>query len=396
MFIGIRDPSREFHENTRAPRQDVPRLRLTLQTEEDPTWRDQAKRKPVGRAYAVVSSRNGGDEPWDWEQDRPANEASKAYLTYEPGVKGKPPSTQESPLGQLRMELAQFKEVRHSMEMIRQNLSAGMSGSQFNVLDYYTKPEGVSRLSHEREQTPRSGLTAASTQTDTWEQETEQMREATQRLYRKLMEAEGRHERETKLLEDQASLYKRQLGETRQLLQSSEERVVQQDGRIEELQRLMAGMEQEHRILVAKMEEGERQLGEMRTRRQDAEAHQHRSEQLEKEVKTLREKISHLSDMLQSQQRKVRQMIEQLQSSRGQIEEKDLLIQQLRERVEHLESENRELQDRAEYLSSSKGIPHRNLSKSGTQALPDQHSLSNRLILEPKKPRALMRVLERQ
>ncbi|XP_072139372.1 tuftelin-like isoform X4 [Mobula birostris] len=360
MFIGIRDPSREFHENTRAPRQDVPRLRLTLQTEEDPTWRDQAKRKPVGRAYAVVSSRNGGDEPWDWEQDRPANEASKqAYLTYEPGVKGKPPSTQESPLGQLRMELAQFKEVRHSMEMIRQNLSAGMSGSQFNVLDYYTKPEGVSRLSHEREQTPRSGLTAASTQ-------------------------------------DQASLYKRQLGETRQLLQSSEERVVQQDGRIEELQRLMAGMEQEHRILVAKMEEGERQLGEMRTRRQDAEAHQHRSEQLEKEVKTLREKISHLSDMLQSQQRKVRQMIEQLQSSRGQIEEKDLLIQQLRERVEHLESENRELQDRAEYLSSSKGIPHRNLSKSGTQALPDQHSLSNRLILEPKKPRALMRVLERQ
>ncbi|XP_059836175.1 tuftelin 1a isoform X4 [Hypanus sabinus] len=319
---------------------DVPRLRLTLQTEEDPTWRDQAKRKPVGRAYAVVSSRNSGDEPWDWEQDRPANEASK---------------------------------VRHSMEIIRQNLSAGMSGSQFNVPDYYTKPE-----------------------MDTREQETEQMREATRRLYRKLMDAEGRHERETKLLEDQASLYKKQLGETRQLLQSSEETVVQQDRRIEELQRLMAGMEQEHRILVTKMEESERQLGEMRTRRQDAEAHQHRSEQLENEVKTLREKISHLSDMLQSQQRKVRQMIEQLQSSRSQIEEKDLLIQQLQERVEHLESENQELQDRAEYLSSSKGIPHHSLTKSSAQALPDQHSLSNRLILEPKKPRALMRVLERQ
>ncbi|XP_072917204.1 tuftelin-like isoform X3 [Hemitrygon akajei] len=375
---------------------DVPRLRMTLQTEEDPTWRDQAKRKPVGRAYAVVSSRNSGDEPWDWEQDRPTNEASKAYLMYEPDVKGKAPTTQESPLRQLRMELAQFKEVRHSMEMIRQNLSAGMSGSQFNVLDYYTKPEGVSRLSREGQQTPLSGFTAASTQTDTREQETEQMREATRRLYRKLMDAEGRHERETKLLEDQASLYKKQLGETRQLLQSSEETVVQQDRRIEELQRLMSGMEQEHRILVTKMEESERQLGEMRTRRQDAEAHQHRSEQLENEVKTLREKISHLSDMLQSQQRKVRQMIEQLQSSRGQIEEKDLLIQQLQERVEHLESENQELQDRAEYLSSSKGIPHHSLTKSSAQALPDQHSLSNRLILEPKKPRALMRVLERQ
>ncbi|XP_059836174.1 tuftelin 1a isoform X3 [Hypanus sabinus] len=320
---------------------DVPRLRLTLQTEEDPTWRDQAKRK--------------------------------AYLMYEPDIKGKAPTTQESPLRQLQMELAQFKEVRHSMEIIRQNLSAGMSGSQFNVPDYYTKPE-----------------------MDTREQETEQMREATRRLYRKLMDAEGRHERETKLLEDQASLYKKQLGETRQLLQSSEETVVQQDRRIEELQRLMAGMEQEHRILVTKMEESERQLGEMRTRRQDAEAHQHRSEQLENEVKTLREKISHLSDMLQSQQRKVRQMIEQLQSSRSQIEEKDLLIQQLQERVEHLESENQELQDRAEYLSSSKGIPHHSLTKSSAQALPDQHSLSNRLILEPKKPRALMRVLERQ
>ncbi|XP_051901795.1 tuftelin-like [Pristis pectinata] len=360
---------------TEHERIDVPRLRLTLQREVDPAWKDQAKSKPVGRVYAVISSRSSGDEPWDCAQDRPANETTKARLLYEPDVKGMALDTQENPLGQLRMELAHFKEVRHSMERIRDHLSIRMNGARVNALDDPIKSEGFSRPDLEGERTPVCGLTAASTQTDGWEQETEQMRQATRRLYGKLKEADGRHEREMRLLEDQASQYQKQLGDTRESLQRSEERVVQQDKRIEELQRLMAGMEKEHQILAAKMQEGERQLGEMRAQNRDDEAHRHRSERLEEEVKTLREKISHLSDMLQSQQRKVRQMIEQLQASRSQIEEKDLLIQQLQERVEHLESENRELQDHMEYLSCSKSAPQCSLSESSAQGAPDQHSL---------------------
>ncbi|NXA29338.1 TUFT1 protein, partial [Ibidorhyncha struthersii] len=119
---------------------------------------------------------------------------------------------------------------------------------------------------------------------------------------------------------------------------------------VDELQRLLAGMEKEHRSLLLKMKEGEAELARLRSVEGDKLAEQDRSAQLEKEVAMLREKIHHLDDMLKSQQRKVRQMIEQLQNSKTVIQAKDAVIQELKERVAYLEAENLEMHDRIEHL----------------------------------------------
>ncbi|NWX46569.1 TUFT1 protein, partial [Steatornis caripensis] len=118
---------------------------------------------------------------------------------------------------------------------------------------------------------------------------------------------------------------------------------------VDELQRLLAGMEKEHRSLLLKMKEGEAELARLRSVEGDKLAEQDRSAQLEKEVAMLREKIHHLDDMLKSQQRKVRQMIEQLQNSKTVIQAKDAVIQELKERWLHL-LQNLEMHDRIEHL----------------------------------------------
>ncbi|NWS63771.1 TUFT1 protein, partial [Chunga burmeisteri] len=118
---------------------------------------------------------------------------------------------------------------------------------------------------------------------------------------------------------------------------------------VDELQRLLAGMEKEHRSLLLKMKEGEAELARLRSVEGDKLAEQDRSAQLEKEVAMLREKIHHLDDMLKSQQRKVRQMIEQLQNSKTVIQAKDAMIQELKERRLHL-LQNLEMHDRIEHL----------------------------------------------
>ncbi|NXK14556.1 TUFT1 protein, partial [Herpetotheres cachinnans] len=118
---------------------------------------------------------------------------------------------------------------------------------------------------------------------------------------------------------------------------------------MDELQRLLAGMEKEHRSLLLKMKEGEAELARLRSVEGDKLAEQDRSAQLEKEVAMLREKIHHLDDMLKSQQRKVRQMIEQLQNSKTVIQAKDAVIQELKERWLRL-LQNLEMHDRIEHL----------------------------------------------
>ncbi|NXT38795.1 TUFT1 protein, partial [Pelecanoides urinatrix] len=118
---------------------------------------------------------------------------------------------------------------------------------------------------------------------------------------------------------------------------------------VDELQRLLAGMEKEHRSLLLKMKEGEAELARLRSVEGDKLAEQDRSAQLEKEVAMLREKIHHLDDMLKSQQRKVRQMIEQLQNSKTVIQAKDAVIQELKERRLRL-LQNLEMHDRIEHL----------------------------------------------
>ncbi|NXV67015.1 TUFT1 protein, partial [Molothrus ater] len=119
---------------------------------------------------------------------------------------------------------------------------------------------------------------------------------------------------------------------------------------VEQLQRLLAGMEKDHRHLLVRMELGQADLERLRKAERERAAQQECSSQLEKEVVGLREKIHHLEPMLKSQQRKVPQMIKQLQNSKSVIQAKDAAIQELKERVSYLEAENLEMHDQIEHL----------------------------------------------
>ncbi|NXK87684.1 TUFT1 protein, partial [Formicarius rufipectus] len=165
------------------------------------------------------------------------------------------------------------------------------------------------------------------------------LQDTARRLLRRLQEAEKRHQLERKALERTATQYREEAAQTSAALRRAERSAEQKDLQVDELQRLLAGMEKEHRSLVGQVRDGAAEVARLRGVEEAKLAQQDRSAQLEKEVATLREKIHHLDDMLKSQQRKVRQMIEQLQNSKAVVQGKDSVIQELKERVSYLEAE---------------------------------------------------------
>nr|XP_005998806.1 PREDICTED: myosin-1-like [Latimeria chalumnae] len=77
------------------------------------------------------------------------------------------------------------------------------------------------------------------------------------------------------------------------------------------------------------------------------------SQRLEEEATSLKERIRHLDNMVHCQQKKVKQMIEEVETLKQKIQEKDLFIEQLLEKISFLEAENKELQDKLDYLKSA-------------------------------------------
>uniref|UniRef100_A0A8B9GF73 Tuftelin 1 n=1 Tax=Amazona collaria TaxID=241587 RepID=A0A8B9GF73_9PSIT len=235
-------------------------------------------------------------------------------------------------------------------EIIKVYLKARAEGSM-------NHEEHVNQLKSEvryiQEVVPMRGalLCAAAEEDDCSGEDVEKIRQTAKRLFTKLQEAEKRHQLERKAFEVTAHRsYQEEAEQTSSALRRAERSVVEKEVQVDELQRLLAGMEKEHRTLLLKMKEGEAELARLRSVEGDKLAQQDRSAQLEKEVAMLREKIHHLDDMLKSQQRKVRQMIEQLQNSKTVIQAKDAVIQELKERVAYLEAENLEMHDRIEHL----------------------------------------------
>uniref|UniRef100_A0A8C2SKI3 Tuftelin 1 n=1 Tax=Coturnix japonica TaxID=93934 RepID=A0A8C2SKI3_COTJA len=219
----------------------------------------------------------------------------------------------------------------------------------------------------------------------------EKMRQTVKRLFTRLQEAEKCHQLEKKDLEVSrtVSRYREEAEQTSCALRRAERNVVEKELQVDEMQRLLAGMEKEHRTLLQKMKDSEAELARLRSVEGDKLAEQDRSAKLEKEVALLREKIHHLDDMLKSQQRKVRQMIEQLQNSKTVIQAKDAMIQELKEKVAYLEAENLEMHDRIEHLIEKQvsrgGHSSRTRSKS--------EYVSSKRLMGPK-PLPLIRVVE--
>ncbi|XP_065429801.1 tuftelin isoform X4 [Chrysemys picta bellii] len=337
-------------------------LRLTLQNDLPGKQRDQVKQKPVGRAFAMVANRSSNGHSLASECIKSSDgheEIIKVYLKARAEDKVK----HEQNVCQLKSEVRYIQEV------------------MFEKQNGICKPSGYChRNSLEDQEDDYSG------------EDIEKIRETAKRFFTKLQEAEKRHQSDKTTFEMTTSQYQKEIEQTSAALKKAEEGMAEKEVKLEEVQRLMSGMEKEHQSLLLKMKEGEAELEKLRNLQNDKLAEQDRSAKLEKEVATLREKIHHLDDMLKSQQRKVRQMIEQLQNSKTVIHAKDVIIQELKERVAYLEAENLEMHDRIEHLIEKQTNP----GSYSTRARSKSESASSKRLVKPlgPKPLPLIRVLE--
>ncbi|XP_038238910.1 tuftelin isoform X2 [Dermochelys coriacea] len=354
-------------------------LRLTLQNDLPGERRDQVKQKPVGRAFAMVANRSSNGHSLASECIKSSDgheEIIKVYLKARAEDKVKHEKNARSSLKMLREDISSKLESRQGAKTNLQCAKVTFE-NQNGVWRY---ADGLHRNSLEDQEDDYSG------------EDIEKIRETAKRLFTKLQEAEKRHQSDKTAFEMTASQYQKEIEQTSAALKKAEEGMMEKEVKLEEVQRLMSGMEKEHQSLLLKMKEGEAELEKLRSLQNDKLAEQDRSAKLEKEVATLREKIHHLDDMLKSQQRKVRQMIEQLQNSKTVIHAKDVIIQELKERVAYLEAENLEMHDRIEHLIEKQTNP----GSHSTRARSKSEYVSSKRSAKPlgPKPLPLIRVLE--
>ncbi|XP_068026468.1 tuftelin isoform X3 [Melanerpes formicivorus] len=299
-------------------------LRLTLPNQLPGEQCQQAKQKPVGKAFAMVANRSSNGHSLASECIK-SNDGDEEIIKVYLKARAEGSISHEEHISQLKSEVRYIQEARSSLKKLREDLSGELENRQ-----------GA-------EEQPQRTVAQ-------YQEEAEQRSCA---------------------------------------LRRAEKNILEKEVQVEELQRLLAGMEKEHRSLLLKMKEGEAELVRLRSVEGDKLAQQDRSAQLEKEVTMLREKIHHLDDMLKSQQRKVRQMIEQLQNSKAVIQAKDAMIQELKERVAYLEAENLEMHDRIEHLIEQQ------VSRGALSSRPRSKSeyVSSKRLLGPK-PLPLIRVVE--
>ncbi|XP_033836830.1 tuftelin 1a [Periophthalmus magnuspinnatus] len=313
-------------------------LRLTLHDQTQPG--EHQRDKPVGRAFALVQPSNE-KAPLTPEPVKSKEEQVEVIKVYLEARRQEQQKHQQS-LQMLSDEVSQIQEVRYSLKTLREQMAAK------------NKTNGW-RTPFKKNTSPAP---KADTKNDAQEMEDEaeraKLREVSKRLYAQLQEAEKKHQEEKERLQAEGNQLKERLSHQEDKLKSAEEAGEEKDKRIDELQRLLGGMEQESSTLREAIRSREEELLELRRIREEG-GHKdgQRTEQLEKEVAVLKEKIHHLDDMLKSQQRKVRHMIEQLQNSRMVIQERDRVIKELEEKVAFLEAENREMHDQVDYFLGS-------------------------------------------
>ncbi|XP_014453269.1 tuftelin isoform X2 [Alligator mississippiensis] len=352
-----------WEEEERVLHQDsVTVLRLTLQNDPSGSWREPVKQKPVGKAFAMVANKSTNSHSLASEcikSNDGHEEIIKVYLRGRGQEKAKP----EESISQLKRDVRYVQEVT----LEKQN---GV-----------WHPESLHTSSVDQEE-------------DYVGEDVEKIRETAKRLFTRLQETEKRHQLDRKAFETTVSQYQREVEQNTAARGRAEERAAAKEAEVEELQRLVLGMEKEHQSLLKKMKESEDELEKLRSLESDRLTEQERSAKLEKEVAMLREKIHHLDDMLKSQQRKVRHMIEQLQNSKTVIQAKDEIIQELREQVAHLTAENLEMHERIDHLIE-KQI---NLGSSSFSSRPRSKSeyVSSKSLAGPLKPKPLplIRVVE--
>ncbi|XP_067111423.1 tuftelin-like isoform X1 [Osmerus mordax] len=245
-------------------------------------------------------------------------------------------------------EVSQIQEVRYCLKTLREQMAARQNN---NIKKF---PVNGFRVSLPSNQAVVANGNLDGTESEAHvkdnQEESSRLREVTKRLYAQLKESEKKHQDEKDRLHAESSEFRQRLDEQSERLQRAEGQAEDRGQRVEELQRLLGGMEVESAGLQDKMAATEAELQQLRESKEEVLEKERRSEDLEKQLAVQKEKIHHLDDMLKCQQRKVRHMIEQLQNSRTVIQERDRAIRDLEEKVAFLEAENREMHDQMEYF----------------------------------------------
>ncbi|KAK2844593.1 hypothetical protein Q5P01_011252 [Channa striata] len=317
------------------------RLRLTLHDQNQAARSaDQHRDKPIGRAFALVQPASDRTvfTPEPVKSTEEQVEVIKVYLE----ARRQEQQKHQQSLKMLSDEVSQIQEVRYCLKTLREQMAAKnkphTNGWKVGV------PFRKNASPAPKTKTKDDGQDADD------EAERIKLREVSKRLYAQLQETERKHQEEKERLHAEGSKLRERLSDQEEKIRTTEEASERKDKRIEELQRLLSGMEQESGTLREAIRNREEELRELRKIREEGQKGDQRTEQLEKEVAILKEKIHHLDDMLKSQQRKVRHMIEQLQNSRMVIQERDRVIKELEEKVAFLEAENREMHDQMDYF----------------------------------------------
>ncbi|XP_018598837.2 myocardial zonula adherens protein-like isoform X1 [Scleropages formosus] len=136
----------------------------------------------------------------------------------------------------------------------------------------------------------------------------------------------------------------------------AEAQIAEKDERIGEVERLLSCMVQEKSQLEQKLHECEQLLCRLRRADHADTAAVLRSQQLAQEAADLKDRIKHLNDMVFSQQKKVKGLIKEVDALKAKVAQKDVYITELLDRIAIVECENNELEDKLNYFLSMQNV----------------------------------------
>ncbi|XP_038669096.1 myocardial zonula adherens protein isoform X1 [Scyliorhinus canicula] len=419
----------------------IRRVRLTLHTDgKHSSGRDEAESSGKAELEEKTNTRNSRKRNGFLHPDRNGTPSSPLHLTNGLGSEASPYSpvygvvqradadkaevvVYEWSVNQLKEEMNYIKEVRHSLEKVRQQMFGEVSGMKEKIQELKNEMENSEAQQESLQKEVRNNSSALeqysemnrslTTQTiglqkslldsaadatkrreeieelrKTYHQSLEQMKEKeqqiqsaqdenqilklkiessqeanasamrdmTRKLYdkyeAKLKEAKEQHQAEMEAIQTRINQALKELEEANKKAAAAEQKIAERDRRIQELDQFIARMVEEHHLLQQKLQEQEQQIWQLRQSDEPDSANIKRSQKLEEEAASLRERMRHLDNMVHCQQRKVKQMIEEIEILKSKVQQKDATIEDLMERIAFLEAENKELQDKLDYMMS--------------------------------------------
>ncbi|XP_063046049.1 coiled-coil domain-containing protein 6-like [Engraulis encrasicolus] len=234
----------------------------------------------------------------------------------------------------LQQEMKYIREVRDSLEKVRERMYGQFGGMQ----------QSVEKLSREIKVEVSQEASA---------QALRDLNTKLQQQYdQRLQQEQRRHREEIETLQAQIDVYVKRIEELERNAREAEAKIAERDQRILELQRLTDAMGKEKNHLHQKLQETEQKLQQLSSMNHRDPAVIKRERQLEEESSDLKERIKHLNDMVFCQQRKVKGMIEEVEHLRAKVAQKDAFISDLLDRLAIVECENNELEDKLKYYLS--------------------------------------------